>query len=116
MRSEGFLVTTAGIEPATFRFISQHFNHCATAVPDWCKVPELIEFRPAINVHNFEWCPDIYLEIIGRSFIFNPLTTAVLPTTAIQSICVFPFSSGSATAVLFSIYPEFLARPHKKRR
>jgi len=26
-------LTPAGIEPATFRFIAQHFNHCATAVP-----------------------------------------------------------------------------------
>ena len=24
-------VTLAGIEPATFRFVAQHFNHCATA-------------------------------------------------------------------------------------
>ena len=27
-------VTPAGIEPATFRFVAQHLNHCATAVPD----------------------------------------------------------------------------------
>jgi len=26
-------MTPAGIEPATFRFVAQHFNHCATAVP-----------------------------------------------------------------------------------
>ena len=40
MRSEGFYVkdfmsipiTPAGIEPATFRFVAQHLNHCATAV------------------------------------------------------------------------------------
>ena len=25
--------TPAGIEPATFRFVTQHLNHCATAVP-----------------------------------------------------------------------------------
>ena len=25
--------TSAGIEPATFRFVAQHLNHCATAVP-----------------------------------------------------------------------------------
>jgi len=25
--------TPAGIEPATFRFVAQHLNHCATAVP-----------------------------------------------------------------------------------
>jgi len=25
--------TPVGIEPATFRFVTQHLNHCATAVP-----------------------------------------------------------------------------------
>jgi len=29
-------MTTAGIEPATFRFVVQHLNHCATAV---CHLP-----------------------------------------------------------------------------
>ena len=24
---------TSGIEPATLRFVAQHFNHCSTAVP-----------------------------------------------------------------------------------
>jgi hypothetical protein len=27
------LVTPAGIEPATFRFVARNLNHCATAVP-----------------------------------------------------------------------------------
>jgi len=26
-------MTPAGIEPATFRFVAQHLNHCTTAVP-----------------------------------------------------------------------------------
>ena len=26
-------MTPAGMEPATFRFVAQHFNYCATAVP-----------------------------------------------------------------------------------
>ena len=40
MRSEGFYVnekspmTPAGFEPATFRLVEQHLNHCATAVPN----------------------------------------------------------------------------------
>jgi len=29
-------LTRAGIEPATFRFVAQHLNHCATAVPNLC--------------------------------------------------------------------------------
>ena len=27
-------MTPAGIEPATFRFVAQHLNHRATAVPE----------------------------------------------------------------------------------
>jgi len=34
-------MTPAGIEPATFRFLAQHPNHCVTAVPDIVQVPGL---------------------------------------------------------------------------
>jgi len=27
-------LTPAAIEPATFRFVAKHLNHCATAVPE----------------------------------------------------------------------------------
>ena len=26
-------LTPPGIEPATFQFVAQHLNHCATAIP-----------------------------------------------------------------------------------
>jgi len=32
-------MTSVGIEPATFRFVAQHLNHCATAVPCLNAVP-----------------------------------------------------------------------------
>jgi len=34
-------MTPAGIEPATFRFVAQHLNHCATAVPDQISVSSI---------------------------------------------------------------------------
>jgi len=31
-------LTLAGIEPATFQFVAQHLNHCATVVPATLRV------------------------------------------------------------------------------
>ena len=36
--NEKFPKTPAGIEPATFRFVAQHFKHCATVVPIYREV------------------------------------------------------------------------------
>ena len=34
-------MTPSAIKPATFRFVAQHLNHCATAVPYFrCKIPK----------------------------------------------------------------------------
>jgi len=38
-------LTPAGIEPATFRFVAQHLNHCATAVPK----------HPRVEVYYYYW-------------------------------------------------------------
>ena len=47
-------MTLAGIEQATFRFVAQHLNHCATAVP-----------FPACYLHFFpEKCPHNSLPVV----------------------------------------------------
>jgi len=38
-------VTPAGIEPATFQFVAQYLNHCATAIPSYIYV-EVFNFKP----------------------------------------------------------------------
>ena len=40
---------SAGIEPATFRFVAQHFDHCATAVPVYGCRTEYITSRIYYN-------------------------------------------------------------------
>jgi hypothetical protein len=51
-------VTPSGIEPATFRFVAQHLNHCATAVPGVTDCDHLI-FR----LHRV----DIVIETVKNS-------------------------------------------------
>jgi len=44
----------------------------------------------------------------------NPLPTAVFTAMAIQVSVVFSSCQVPPTAVLVSIHPQFLTRPHKK--
>ena len=50
------LWTPTGIEPATFRFVAQHLNHCATAVPKNFKLRMCKTLvRPAVTYACETW-------------------------------------------------------------
>ena len=44
-------LTPAGIDPATFRYVAQHLNHCATAVPSSWR--DLVQITPTYGKGNF---------------------------------------------------------------
>jgi len=52
----------AGIEPATFQFVAQHLNHCATAVP--IILVALVTKCPLLQIQAFYTnIPDLLLNV-----------------------------------------------------
>jgi len=61
-------MTPSGIEPATFRLVAQHLNHCATAVPPFNKYINVNISMETRSVH-----PAVcdLVSIIKRGFFFG---------------------------------------------
>ena len=53
-------MTPSGIEPATFRFVAQHLNHCATAVP----LIKYIVYNKVLSRYKLIYCAKSIYNII----------------------------------------------------
>ena len=70
-------MTLGGIEPATFRIVAQHLNHCATAVPQKAlSTTQQLLFGKFMSPENNKthtvfqvWCP--YFGQILKEFGFS---------------------------------------------
>jgi hypothetical protein len=81
-------MTPSGIEPATFQFVAQYLNHCATAVYIW-EVPSLNQSQYTVvgivtRVQGFEGARDFFLSLktfrpgLGAHPASNLMGTVVL--------------------------------------
>jgi hypothetical protein len=62
-------VSLAGIEPATFLFIAQHLNHCATAVPP----PYVHVFMYNIQIYILCVWMEV-VKILSKTFSYYEMT------------------------------------------
>ena len=62
VRSEGFYVTPTGVEPAIFRFVVQHLNHCATAVPIYIYIYIYTYIYLFIYLYFWLYLVEVFLE------------------------------------------------------
>jgi len=96
-------LTPAGIEPATFRFVAQHLNHCATAVPNLNRYHSLMEkvkqplFRPVKNLRvPGGWCSQILRQLAHEgSKVVRPKHR---PSSSSRKYSWYSFLLGSAVA------------------
>ena len=58
-------MTPAGIEPTTFRFVAQHLNHCATAVP--------LQFRTVYDSEDKTCCEHCDPNVDSNELIHRPV-------------------------------------------
>jgi hypothetical protein len=73
VRSEGLVpMTSSGIEPATFRFVAQYLNHCATI-----NGPDVCTYLLELSVHYLNvLSPHLYLGSSLRGSFGNGLKIA----------------------------------------
>jgi hypothetical protein len=72
-------MTPSGIEPATFRFVAQYLNHCATAVPETKRVPNDMQVFAITKVFRLTSSGDRWV-----MFTCSPVDMSFLPCYTFQ--------------------------------
>ena len=72
-------LTQAGIEPATFRFVAQHLNHCATAVPN-ARVCVCVCVCVYIYIYIFIY---LYIEVVHFMHFVDQCIWFIAPTKCV---------------------------------
>ena len=91
-------LTPAGIEPAAFRFVAEHLNHCATAVPVHTLtvlcVCVCVCVYMYIYITKWDSCVDFFsaiLSVIDRPFCLSGILSVLTPWwggTRIRRHCI----------------------------
>jgi len=77
-------MTPDGIKPATFRFVAQHLNHCATAVP-FIIIIIIIIINYFIYINNFA-AVQLVLKTVRSNRPLSFLTLCVLLLSAVEHV------------------------------
>ena len=79
-------MTPSGIKPATFRFVAQHLNHCATAVPTSNRGTNV---KISLKIKHLKNLPNLYIinSIYKISLIhYNSITNGRYENDGVMSV------------------------------
>jgi hypothetical protein len=125
VRSEGLCqwkipMTPSGIKPATFRFVAQYLNHCATAVPLYqanlkkSRLFQSVQNVPCFYSTSFSWweftCRSLFVSVpqLSTYIVTNRLHSSVFVCRSWQNFGPWKiFWSTSPSSFLTVVQPSY---------